>query len=132
MRLPGIGNIHKQRYKEQKLSVWIAKKKHCNNIHRKIPLCSKKECAKAYTAFQLQQISSGDCQAIIALTPLLKRAAKRGRAGHMLPYQQLWQNLVARIPGITVSDWGSRRTENPGRDTVIVTKIIHIPLHLKA
>lgn len=43
----------------------------------------------------------------------------------MLLDQQLWQNLVLRIPGITDNDWGSKHTENPGRDTVVVTTIIY-------
>lgn len=130
MRLPGIGNTHKQRYKAQKLC--LDGKNHSNDIHRKIPLYPKRNVLKPNIAFQLQQISSGDCQATIALRPPLKRAAKRGHAGHMLPDQQLQQNLVARIPGITDNDWGSRYTENLGRDTVIATKIIRLPLHLKA
>lgn len=61
----------------------------------------------------------------MALRPLLKRSAKRGHGGSMLPDQQLWQNLIARIPGITDNDWGSTLDENAGRDIVAVTKIIY-------
>lgn len=61
----------------------------------------------------------------MALRRLLKRSAKSGRAGHMLLDQQVWQNLVVRIPGITDNDWGSKHAENPGRDAVIVSTIIY-------